>query len=293
MIHQYKITAGLVAFTCLAFIAWPDNSAASQTTVAASDSSYPSLQLTDSTHKNEQIRHGEYLVKISDCLTCHSNEAGNGKAFSGGLKMNTPFGSLYTPNITPDKKTGIGNWSKAQFVRAVREGIAPDGSYYYPVFPYNYFNKMSEQDVLDIKAYLDAIPAVHQPNHPQEMQWPFNYRLLQLGWRLLFFNFRTGEFQTDSNHSAAWNKGAFIVTGPGHCALCHTQLNYFGVPEKKYYLAGAFIEGYYAPNITSQGLNRLANDEVANIFLHNEMPTHAELGGPMKDVEHNSLRFLN
>jgi len=285
--------SGLVVFAAIAFIAWANNGLASQNTIAASSSPYPPLHLTASKHTNEQIKHGEYLVKMADCFTCHTNEAANGKAFSGGLKLNTPFGSLYAPNITPDKETGIGRWSNDQFVRAVREGIAPDGSYYYPVFPYNYFNKMSLQDVLDIKAYLDAIPAISQRNHPQEMKWPFNYRLLQFGWRLLFFDFSAGEMKPEPDRSASWNRGAFIVEGPGHCALCHTQLNYFGVPKKSYYLAGAFVEDYYAPNITSQGLKRLDNSEVADIFLHNEMPTHAELSGPMKSVEHNSLRFLS
>ncbi len=284
---------GFIVFACVASVAWADDGdAASQSTVAASNSPYPPLHLTDSRHTPEQIKHGEYLVKMADCFTCHTNEAENGKAFSGGLKIDTPFGSLYAPNITPDKKTGIGNWSNEQFVRAVREGIAPDGSYYYPVFPYNYFNKMSVRDVLDIKAYLDAIPAVSQRNHPQEMKWPFNYRVLQLGWRLLFFNFSAGELKSEPDRSASWNRGAFIVEGPGHCALCHTRLNYFGVPEKSYYLAGAFVEDYYAPNITSQGLKLLNNRQVANIFLHDEMPTRAKLGGPMKEVEHNSLRFL-
>jgi len=262
-------------------------------TVAISDSDYPKLNMAASTHSAEQIKHGEYLVKMADCFTCHTNEAEGGKAFAGGLKINTPFGSVYVPNITPDKETGIGRWSDDDFVQAVREGIAPDGSYYYPVFPYNYFNKMSRQDVLDIKAYLDVIPAVRQENHAQEMRWPFNYRILQVGWRLLFFDFVKGEFKPDAKRSPLRNRGAFIVEGPGHCALCHSELNYFGVPKRKNYLAGAFVEGYYAPNITSQGLRHLANKDVVNIFLHNEMPTHAELGGPMHGVEHNSLRYLS
>jgi len=265
---------------------------ANPNTIAASDSAYPALQLAASKHSIQSIKHGEYLVKMADCFTCHTDESKQGKAFAGGLKINTPFGSVYAPNITPDKDTGIGNWSDDEFVQAVREGVAPDGSYYYPVFPYNYFNKMSRQDVLDIKAYLDVIPPVQQVNRAQDMRWPFNYRILQAGWRLLFFTFNQGTFKSQSEHSPDWNRGAFIVEGAGHCALCHTQLNYFGVPKKKYYLAGAFVEGYYAPNISAQGLKHLSNEDVANIFLHNEMPTHAELDGPMKGVEHNSLRFL-
>jgi len=288
--HSSVIWKQLLVLLSLLFYVLPAQ--ANPGTIAVSDSGYPKLRMAASKHSAEQIKHGEYLVKMADCFTCHTNEAEHGKAFAGGLKINTPFGSVYVPNITPDTETGIGRWSDDDFVQAVREGIAPDGSYYYPVFPYNYFNKMSRQDVLDIKAYLDAIPAVRQQNHVQEMRWPFNYRILQAGWRVLYFDFNKGEFKPDASNSALRNRGKFIVEGPGHCALCHTKLNYFGVPEKGHYLAGTFVEDYYAPNITAQGLQHLANKEVANIFLNNEMPTHAELGGPMHGVEHNSLRYL-
>ena len=260
--------------------------------IASSESPYPKLNLEQSKHTLKQIEHGEYLLKLGDCFTCHTDEENNGKPFAGGLKIQTPFGALYAPNITPDKETGIGRWTDEEFVRAVREGIAPDGSYYYPVFPYNYFNKMSEQDVLDIKAYLDAVPVVHEENHAQEMDWPFNYRFFQLGWRLLYFTFEDDGFESNPEESEEWNRGKFIVEGPGHCALCHTELNYFGVPKQKYYLAGAFVEGYYAPNIAAQGLKRLNKYQVVDIFRNNEMPTHGELAGPMRGVEHNSLRFL-
>jgi len=262
------------------------------TSVANLHTIYP--KLTSSTkHPLEQIKHGEYLVKIGDCLSCHTDIENNGKAFAGGLKIKTKFGSIYAPNITPDNETGIGQWTDDEFVRAVREGIAPDGSYYYPVFPYNYFNKMSKQDVLDIKAYLDVIPAVKQFNHPQEMHWPFNYRFLQWGWRLLFFDFNKGKFKKNDQQSNAWNRGAFIVEGAGHCALCHTMLNNFGVPLKRYYLAGAFVEGYYAPNITSQGLKGINNKTVSDIFRFGMMPTEVKLTGPMQEVYHNSLRYLD
>jgi len=286
----------LMLFLCIVFsssTALAADGTAPHSTVIESDWVYPHIDLTSSRHTPAQIRHGEYLVKMGDCLTCHTDKANHGKTFAGGLKIGTSFGALYTPNITPDKETGIGNWSDEQFVRAVRQGIAPDGSYYYPVFPYNYFNKMSRRDVLDIKAYLDSIPSVRHKNHAQEMKWPFNYRFLQFGWRLLFFDFKKGAFKSDPKQSVAWNRGAFIVTGPGHCALCHTQLDYFGVPKMRYYLAGAFVEGYYAPNITAQGLKRLTDQSVAGIFLKDEMPIRTKLGGPMKGVEHNSLRDLS
>ncbi len=239
-----------------------------------------------------QIARGEYLVKLGDCIACHIDTATHGAPFAGGLRINTPFGALFTPNITPDKDTGIGNWSEEEFVTAMRQGIRPDGRYYFPVFPYNYFNKMSREDVLAIKAYLDRIPAVKNSNKPAQMEWPFNYRWLQFGWRLLYFDFDKGEYRPDPKKTEHLNRGAFIVEGPGHCALCHTELNILGVPKKEYYLAGAFVENYYAPNISAQGLRHLPRSTVADIFMYNIKPSGGALLGPMGDVEHNSLRYL-
>ena len=240
-----------------------------------------------------QIERGEYLVKLGDCMACHTDTKHDGAPFAGGLRIDTPYGAIFTPNISPDKDTGIGSWSDDQFVTAMREGISPDGSYYYPVFPYNYFNRMSRADVLAIKAYLDRIPAHRHPNEPARMKWPFNYRWLQFGWRLLYFYFDRGVYENAPARSAAWNRGAFIVDGPGHCSLCHTELNRLGVPKKKYYLAGAFVDDYYAPDITARGLHDLPPGKVADIFKHNLKPTGGRLLGPMSDVEHDSLRYLS
>jgi cytochrome c5 len=268
---------------------------ATANSVAGGDDSYPaypvSKQTTDA-QLAKKIRQGEYLVKLADCMACHTDTNSMGTPFAGGLKINTPFGALYTPNITPDKTTGIGSWTDDEFVRAMREGISPDGSYYFPVFPYNYFSKMSRDQILAIKAYLDSIPAVKKTNHAQEMDWPFNYRILQLGWRLLFFDFTDNGYTVDKKKPADWNRGAFIIEGPGHCALCHTELNLLGVPKSDYYLAGTFIENYYAPDITSRGLKNLNNQAVAHIFSADITPQNAPLSGPMADVEHNSLQYL-
>lgn len=239
-----------------------------------------------------QITRGEYLVQLGDCMACHTDTANKGAPFAGGLRIDTPFGAVFVPNITPDKKTGIGTWSEDDFVTAMREGISPDGHFYYPVFPYNYFNRMSRADVLAIKAYLDRIPAVNKRNQAPQMRWPFNYRWLQLGWRMLYFYFDRGPYKPEPTKSARWNRGAFIVEGPGHCALCHTELNLFGVPKQEYYLAGAFIEDYYAPDITARGLQHLPLSTVADIFKHDAKPTGGALLGPMSEVEHNSLRYL-
>jgi len=263
--------------------------------VAGGDDNYPKYPMSkqaDDVQQADKIRQGEYLVKLADCMACHTDTRSQGTEFAGGLKIDTPFGALYTPNITPDKTTGIGNWTDDEFVRAMREGISPDGSYYYPVFPYNYFSKMSRDEVLAIKAYLDSIPAVKKANHAQEMSWPFNYRMLQFGWRLLYFDLDEKSYAANKEKPADWNRGAFIVEGPGHCALCHTELNLLGVPKSDYYLAGTFVEGYYAPDISSRGLKNLNNQAVARIFSKDLSLQNTPLSGPMADVEHNSLQYL-
>ncbi len=188
---------------------------------------YPPVQIETGSDKR-QIKRGEYLVKLGDCMACHTDTHNGGTPFSGGLRIDTPFGSLFAPNITPDKATGIGSWSEDDFVAAMREGIRPDGSYYFPVFPYNYFSRMSREDVLAIKAYLDRIPAQKHANTPPQMTWPFNYRWLQFGWRLLYFDFDNEAYKDDPQQSERWNRGAFIIEGPGHCTLCHTELNMLG-----------------------------------------------------------------
>ena len=248
---------------------------------------YPAARIEAGADK-EKIARGEYLVKLADCMACHTDTENGGAPFAGGLQIDTPFGALFVPNITPDKDTGIGSWTEDEFVSAVRQGISPTGSFYYPVFPYNYFNRMSREDVVAIKAYLDRIPAVKSPDKPAQMKWPFNF-----GWRLLYFYFTEGQYKSDPAQSGRWNQGAFIVEGPGHCALCHTELNFLGVPKSRYYLAGAFVQDYYAPNINSQGLQYLPLNTVVNIFLHDTKPTGGSLLGPMRDVEHNSLRYLS
>src|SRR3990167_594836 len=185
--------------------------------------SYPVINTAGKTAEQiAEIKRGEYLVKAGDCLACHTKEAKGGKVFSGGLPMQTPFGNVYSPNITPDKETGIGNLSNEDFIRAMRDGVAPDGQYYYPAFPYIYFNKITTPDLLAMKAYLDLIPAVKQQNRDNEMMFPFNWRFLQLGWRILFFYpDRMGEFKPNAAKSSQWNRGAYLVEGLGHCAMCH------------------------------------------------------------------------
>jgi len=246
------------------------------------------------------IKRGEYLTKAGDCLACHTNSPEKGKPFAGGLPMQTPFGIIYTPNITPDKKTGIGNWTADQFVTAMREGISPNGHHYYPAFPYLYFNKVSTEDLLAIKIYLDSIPAVSQKNKPNAMIFPFNIRFLQSGWRLLFFNpVKTGPYQPNPRQSVQWNRGAYLVEGLGHCAMCHTPSYHvvsekipLGAPMRQYNLTGAKIQGFLAPNITKANLDKISEEELIKVFTHNRLIGGGQVEGPMLEANQNSLRYL-
>lgn len=273
---------------CSAFIALPLFAATTSEVVAYP---YPKVSYGHNNAQAHQIKHGEYLVKAGDCIACHT--VPGGASFAGGLPVKTPFGTIYAPNITPDKQTGIGRWSQDAFVKAMREGINNHGDYLYPVFPYVYYNKLSRQDVLAIYAYLSRIPPVHKANLPLDMQWPFNVRLFQSFWRFLFFDFYKGEYQPNKRKSHQWNRGAYLVQGPGHCAMCHSPLNALGAVQRQYNLTGGFIEGYHAPNISKSGLKGITIDQIVSVFLHDKRPGGGHIQGPMLDVNHNSLRYLN
>lgn len=263
---------------------------------------FPSYPAINAQGKDlEQIKRGEYLVKAGDCIACHTNTLKKGPAFAGGLPMQTPFGTIYTTNITPDKETGIGHWTEEQFIKAMREGISPSGHYYYPAFPYIYFNKVAIEDLKAIKAYLDAIPPVHQKNQKNNMVFPFNIRLLQLPWRLMFFNSRSeGTFEHDPERSPLWNRGAYLSQGLGHCAMCHSPSYHIittslplGAPIRKYDLTGAKIQGFLAPNITSANLATVSEEEIVEVFTQDKMIGGGKVEGPMLEVNHDSLRYLN
>lgn len=250
---------------------------------------YPTVIAPDAVQA-KKIQLGEYLVKASDCIACHTKPGG--KPFAGGLPVVTPFGTIYSPNITPDKDTGIGNWTEEDFLRAMKHGIAPDGSYYFPVFPYTSFTKMTDEDVLAIKAYLDVVPAVVQANLDPDMPIPFRWRFGQLFWRTLFF--RKGDFQPDPNHSREWNRGAYLVQGPGHCGMCHSPLNFLGAPKMKYDLGGGVIEGYIAPAINAKALAQVETKEIVDVFLHNHRIGGGTLAAkPMLEVNKDSLSLLS
>lgn len=256
---------------------------------------YPTYPKTNPAEgeKGVLIKQGEYLAKLGDCIACHTNVKDKKPAFAGTLPINTPFGTFYSPNITPDKETGIGNWSEKDFSNAIKKGRDPHGANYFPVFPYPYFSKMSDSDIRALYTYFMNIPAVKQKNISPP--FPFNMpgaRFSLWGWNLLFFFPNDEPIEYDQNQSALWNRGKYIVDGLGHCSMCHTPLNIFGAPKNKYYLTGAFVDGYWAPNITRYGLSRSSPQDIVKVFSGELVNKAGPVAGPMAEVNHNSLNYL-
>ena len=257
---------------------------------------YPAYPPTKpATGDQEQlIKRGEYLAKIGDCIACHTDVKGGTPAFAGRLPIDTPFGTFYSPNITPDKKTGIGNWTEADFIRALKKGRDPKGRNYFPVFPYVYFSNTTDDDARALYAFFMSIPAGELQN--KSLPFPFNVpgaRFTLWGWNLLFF-FPNSEWQYNPDESPQWNRGKYIVDGLGHCSMCHTPLNAFGAPKNRFYLTGGFVDGFWAPNITKYGLHSANRYEVADVFAQGKLINRAgPVAGPMADVNHNSLGYLN
>jgi mono/diheme cytochrome c family protein len=203
-----------------------------------------------------QIERGRYLAVLSDCASCHT-VPGSNQQFSGGRSIETPFGNIVAPNITPDAETGIGTWSDDQFEAAVRKGIRRDGSRLYPAMPYNAYTKMSRDDVLAIRAYLNTLTPVRNAVVANTLPFPFNIRAAMRAWDALYFT--EGEYRPEPNQSTEWNRGAFLVTGPGHCGACHTPKTFLGGDKTDQFLRGSYLQGWSALDITNDsrlGLGR-------------------------------------
>ena len=196
------------------------------------------------------VQRGEYIFHAAGGCSCHTDTPNKGALMAGGRAIKTPFGTIYSTNITADMNTGIGQWSDADFLRAMTQGVGPKGEQYFPVFPYTSFTRMTQRDLLDLKAYLFSLPAVQQANTPHALRAPFGWRFGVRLWKWLYF--RPGTWQPDPVQSSAWNRGAYLATAPGHCAECHTLRNRLGGLKTKMAYAGAADgpEGELAPNIT-------------------------------------------
>lgn len=237
------------------------------------------------------IARGEYLTKAADCVACHTTK--DGKPFAGGLAFKTPMGTLYSPNITPDKETGIGRWSDEEFLRALHEGKGKNGENLYPAFPYTSYTLLQDDDVKAIKAYLFSLPAVHQLNRENDMPFPFNQRWGLWFWNLV--NFDGQRFEPDSSKDAQWNQGAYFVEALGHCGECHTPRNItMGMKDSKAY-AGTEIDGWTAFNITSDphaGIGGWSQEQMVQYLRSGHVDGKAQAAGPMAEVIENSTRHL-
>jgi mono/diheme cytochrome c family protein len=229
-----------------------------------------------------QIERGRYLTVTSDCVSCHTLPGG--KPFAGGRAIETPFGDIVAPNITPDLQTGIGAWSDDAFDAAVRKGIRPDGARLYPAMPYNAYARMSRDDVEAIRAYLNSVDPVRSTVSANTLPFPFNIRATMRIWNLLYF--REGEFKPDPSKSAAWNRGAFLVDGPAHCGACHTPKTFLGGDRLDQYLQGSYLQGWSAPDITNDarvGLGGWTIEDIATYLKSGHNRITAALG-PMAEA---------
>ena len=239
------------------------------------------------------VARGEYLARAGDCIACHTVPAG--KLFGGGRPMDTPFGTLFTPNISSDKETGIGNWSAAEFYTMMHSGKSRDGLLLYPAMPFASYTKVTRKDTDAIYAYLQSTPPIHQPNRAHELRFPFNQRSLLYGWRVLFL--REGEYKPDPTQSVEWNRGAYLVEGLGHCTMCHTAINALGgnSPSKKFEGGLIPVQNWYAPSLTSNkeaGLGDWSIQDISDL-LQTGVSNRGAVYGPMAEVVYDSFQYVS
>ncbi|MBK4992220.1 c-type cytochrome [Pseudomonas sp. S37] len=236
------------------------------------------------------VARGAYVSAQADCAACHTKPGGS--AFAGGYGLQTPFGVIYSTNITPDPQTGIGRWTERDFFRAVRHGQRKDGQRLYPAMPYNAYVKISDADLHDLWAYMRTLQPVQQAPTPNTLGFPFNIRQTLLGWNLLFFD--NTPFVSQPEQSAQWNRGRYLVDGAGHCAACHTPKNLLGGDTGRY-LQGAELLGSYAPEITGdhyRGLGSWSAEQIA-VYLKTGANHQAIASGPMGEAIEFSTQHLS
>jgi mono/diheme cytochrome c family protein len=244
------------------------------------------------------VARGRYLADAGNCASCHTREGG--AALEGGVAFETDFGTIYSTNITPDRGAGIGAWTEAQFIRAMREGLDAEGNHLYPVFPYTSFNKVSNADLTAILAYLKSVPPSKYAPPANALRFPYNQRALMAAWKALFFE--PAPFAPQRNQSAEWNRGAYLVEGLGHCGTCHTPRNFLGAEDNDEALSGGVyrdkipggeIRRWTAVNITqaASGLKAWSVKDIAD-YLKTGHGGRAGSFGPMNEVVTNSMMRL-
>lgn len=265
---------------------------------AGGDATFPDDIDADAAPDNERIARGRYLALAGNCVACHT--APGDTPMAGGLRFETDFGAIYSTNITPDRATGIGNWSANDFLRSMRYGLRPGGEHLYPAFPYPSFTHMSDGDLADLWAYLQSIDPVQRQNEENDLRFPFSLRPLLGVWKSLYFD--VGSFEADPARSEEWNRGAYLVDALTHCGECHSPRNRLGaVDEDRVMAGGAYLDrvagGDYrrwsAPNLTQseRGLGTWSQEDLQQ-YLGTGRNDFLETFGPMNEVIVNSTRHL-
>lgn len=239
------------------------------------------------------IERGRYLAIVGDCGACHTTP-GSGEPYAGGRPIETPFGKILAANITPDRDTGIGAWTDDEFVGSLLNGTGQNGQHLYPAMPYTYFTRMTRDDALAIRAYLNTVPPIHHDVVSNQLPFPFNIRASMIAWNALFF--KPGALQHDPAKTAEWNRGAFLVEGPMHCGMCHTPKNILGGNKTSERLQGYSLQGWHAPNLTNdnyRGLGRWSADDIV-AYLKTGHTDAAAASGPMaEEVALSSSRITD
>ena len=247
------------------------------------------------------LANGKYMFTAGGCAECHAvplegcgdRKIKDAQILAGGRCLKTPFGTFNVPNISPDKDTGIGNWTTLDFVNAMKRGVAPDGTYLYPAFPYPSYQRMTYEDLIDLKAYLDTLPAVNNKVPPSALRFPYSIRRALGLWDRLYVDGKS--FTPDPNASAEINRGAYLVQGPGHCSECHSSRNLLGGIVKGTEFAGARgLEGKgHVPNITpsKDGIGDWSEEDIAYLLETGNLPDYDTIGEAMAPVQRNMAKL--
>jgi mono/diheme cytochrome c family protein len=293
--HRVGIVVGVIVAIGLLVLAWaairPGPMAFAGKAVPLSDYSAHPTGVPADFQQTDPLAHGRYLTEAADCQACHTAE--DGKPFAGGRPFDTPFGTMYSPNITPDPQTGIGSWSDADFLKAVHEGIGKGGLRLYPAFPYAAYTYLTDEDVLAIKGYLFSLPPEKSVPPANALMFPFNQRWLMTFWAALYDP--NTRFKPVADRTPTWNRGAYLSEALGHCGECHTPRTALQSLNNRRKYAGGMAEGWRAYNLSSDkesGIGTWSQDDIVSYLKTGHSMDRGSAFGPMAEAVHLSLTKL-